>query len=161
MSRDVHSTHWLRPRNPPLPSHLDSLYDGAIGQQRSTTSPCNPLVLLLYYSSMAHLNPGGKDGLEPGGGRRPRQVVILSSAHAAHHSCRARTWLLNRQRRSKGLRHTAETKCRKFETNIPRKGISGPQSQFSHSCVCERIIWVCLFCRRKYVDRSREYINRS
>jgi hypothetical protein len=27
---------------------------------------------------------------------------------------------------------TANTKCRKFETNIPRKGISGPQSQFPH-----------------------------
>ncbi len=31
--------------------------------------------------------------------------------------------------------YTAKTKCRKFETNIPRKGISGPQSQFPHSCV--------------------------
>ncbi len=37
--------------------------------------------------------------------------------------------------------HTAKTKCRKFETNIPRKGISGPQSQFPHSCVCQRIIY--------------------
>jgi hypothetical protein len=36
---------------------------------------------------------------------------------------------------------TAKTKRRKFETNIPRKGISGPQSQFPHSCVCERIIF--------------------
>ncbi len=36
---------------------------------------------------------------------------------------------------------TAKTKCRKFETNIPRKGISGPQSQFPHSCVCGRIIY--------------------
>ncbi len=35
----------------------------------------------------------------------------------------------------------AKTKCRKFETNIPRKGISGPQSQFPPSCVCERIIY--------------------
>ncbi len=26
------------------------------------------------------------------------------------------------------------------ETNIPRKGILGPQSQFPHSCVCERFI---------------------
>jgi hypothetical protein len=34
---------------------------------------------------------------------------------------------------------TAKTNCRKFETNITRKGISGPQSQFPHSCVCERI----------------------
>ncbi len=37
--------------------------------------------------------------------------------------------------------YTAKTKCRKPETNIPRKGISGPQSQFPHSCVCERIIY--------------------
>jgi hypothetical protein len=35
----------------------------------------------------------------------------------------------------------AKKKCRKFETNIPRKGISGPQSQFPQSCVCERIIY--------------------
>jgi hypothetical protein len=38
--------------------------------------------------------------------------------------------------------HTAKTKCRKFETNIPRKEISGPQSQFPHSCVCEQIIHI-------------------
>jgi hypothetical protein len=37
--------------------------------------------------------------------------------------------------------HTARTKCRKFETNISRKGISQSQSQFPHSCVCERIIY--------------------
>ncbi len=37
--------------------------------------------------------------------------------------------------------HTAKKKCRKFEANFPRKGISGPQSQFPHSCVCERIIY--------------------
>ncbi len=50
-----------------------------------------------------------------------------------------------------------------FETNIPRKGISGSQSQFPHSCVCERFIprSVSLFCWRKYVDRSWDYINRS
>ncbi len=38
-------------------------------------------------------------------------------------------------------RCTAKTKCQKFETNIPRKGIMGPQFQFPHSCVCERIIY--------------------
>ncbi len=45
MSRDAHScTHWLRPRNSPsLPPHLDSYCEGAIGQQRQTTSLCNPL----------------------------------------------------------------------------------------------------------------------
>jgi hypothetical protein len=36
ISRDVHScTHWLRPRNSPLPPpHLDSYNEGAIGKQR-------------------------------------------------------------------------------------------------------------------------------
>jgi hypothetical protein len=29
----------------------------------------------------------------------------------------------------------------KIRTNIPRKEISGPQSQFPHSCICERIIY--------------------
>ncbi len=36
---------------------------------------------------------------------------------------------------------TAKTKYRNFETNIPGKGIPGPQSQFSHSCVCEPFIY--------------------
>jgi hypothetical protein len=36
---------------------------------------------------------------------------------------------------------TAKTKYRKLETNIPRKGISGFQSQFPYSCVCERFIY--------------------
>ncbi len=39
------------------------------------------------------------------------------------------------------MSHTAKTKYRNFETNIPRKGISGFQSQFPHSCVCERFIY--------------------
>jgi hypothetical protein len=39
------------------------------------------------------------------------------------------------------VRGTAKKKFRKLEANIPRKGISGPQSQFPHSCVCERIIY--------------------
>jgi hypothetical protein len=30
--------------------------------------------------------------------------------------------------------HTAKTKYRNFETNVPRIGISGPQSQFPHLC---------------------------
>jgi hypothetical protein len=36
--------------------------------------------------------------------------------------------------------HTAKNLYRKFETNITRKGIVRPQSQFPHSCVCERFI---------------------
>ncbi len=38
-------------------------------------------------------------------------------------------------------KYTAKKKCRKLEANIPRKGISGPQSQFPHSCAYERIIY--------------------
>ncbi len=37
--------------------------------------------------------------------------------------------------------HTAKTQYRRFETNIPRKGIAWPQSQFPHSCVSERFIF--------------------
>ncbi len=33
------------PELPPLPPHLDSYYEGAIGHQRLTTSLCNPLVV--------------------------------------------------------------------------------------------------------------------
>ncbi len=36
---------------------------------------------------------------------------------------------------------TAKKKCQKFEVNIPKKGMSRSQSQFPHSCVCERIIY--------------------
>ncbi len=36
---------------------------------------------------------------------------------------------------------TAKSQDRKFETNVPKKGIARPQSQFSHSCVCERFIY--------------------
>ncbi len=37
--------------------------------------------------------------------------------------------------------YTAKTKYRNFEANIPRKGISGSQSQFPHSCDCQRFIY--------------------
>ncbi len=37
--------------------------------------------------------------------------------------------------------YTAKTQYRKFETNIPRKEIERPQSQFPHSYVCERFIY--------------------
>ncbi len=32
-------------------------------------------------------------------------------------------------------------KTPKFRNKYPRKGISGSQSQFPHSCVCERFIY--------------------
>ncbi len=54
---------------------------------------------------------------------------------------------------------------RKFETNIPRKGISRPQFQFPYSCVCERFIYShdrsAYSAAGKYVNRSWEYINSS
>ncbi len=52
--------------------------------------------------------------------------------------------------------HTAKTQYRRFETNILRKRIARPQSQFPHSCVCERFILYIprigpptVFCCRK------------
>jgi hypothetical protein len=59
---------------------------------------------------------------------------------------------------------TAKNQCRKFETNIPRKGIALPQSQFLHLCLWAIYIFprsICLFFCRKYVDQSLENINRS
>ncbi len=62
---------------------------------------------------------------------------------------------------------TAKTKYQKFETNTPRKGIARPQSQFPHSCVCERFIYShdrsAYSTAGKYVDGSWNInsINRS
>ncbi len=63
--------------------------------------------------------------------------------------------------------HIAKRPYRKFETYIFRKGITHcaalvPISTF----ICLRAIYIiprsiCLFCCRKYVDQSWEYINRS
>ncbi len=61
----------------------------------------------------------------------------------------------------------SETQYRKFETNTPRKGIVQPQSQFPHSCVCERFIYSHDRSRQTdaaagiYVDWSWKYVNRS
>jgi hypothetical protein len=64
-----------------------------------------------------------------------------------------------------GKKVSTKKQYRKFETNIPRKGIARPQSQFPHSCVCERYIYShdrSTYCATgKYVDRSWEYINHS
>ncbi len=61
--------------------------------------------------------------------------------------------------------HCKDKILKNFETNIPRKGISGPQSQFPHSYVCERFIYShdrsAYSAAGKYVDRSWGYINRS
>ncbi len=54
---------------------------------------------------------------------------------------------------------------RKSHLCIPRKLIAQPQSQFPHSCVCERFICSqdrsAFSATGKYVDRFWEYINRS
>ncbi len=53
----------------------------------------------------------------------------------------------------------------KIRKNIPRKGIARPQSQFPHSCVCDRLIYCqdrsAYSAAGKYVDSFWEYINRS
>jgi hypothetical protein len=60
--------------------------------------------------------------------------------------------------------YTAKTQYWKFETNIPRKGIARPQSQFLHSCVCERFIYshhrYAYSALGKYVDRSWKWTYR-
>jgi hypothetical protein len=84
--------------------------------------------------------------------------MCVNSYHTSFRFCQ--NWVIT----SIAWHHTAMTKYQNFETNIPRKRISGSQSQFPHSCVWEWFIYshdVCLFCWRKYVDRSWDYINRS
>ncbi len=48
---------------------------------------------------------------------------------------------------------------------MPRKGIAWPQSQFPHSCVCERSLYSYIrptyFPAAQYADRSGEYVTRS
>jgi hypothetical protein len=54
--------------------------------------------------------------------------------------------------------YTAKTQNRKFETNIPRNEIARPQSQFPHSCVCDRFIYSQdRSAAGKFVDRVLEY----
>ncbi len=57
---------------------------------------------------------------------------------------------------------TAKKQYRKFETNIPRKGMVWPQSQFPHSCACERMIYSqdrsTYFPAAESADRLWEYI---
>jgi hypothetical protein len=61
--------------------------------------------------------------------------------------------------------HTAKTQYRKFEINIPRKGIPRPKAQIPHSYVCERFIYShdrsAYVAAGKYVDRSWELKNHS
>ncbi len=59
-----------------------------------------------------------------------------------------------------GYLFTAKTQYRQIETSVPRKGIAEPQSQFPHSCVCERFLYShnrsAYSDAGKYVDRSWE-----
>ncbi len=63
------------------------------------------------------------------GSRVQRSVFLLAELTHA---------LFVRTRRNS---YTAKNQYRKLETNHPRKGIARPQSQFPHSCVCERFIF--------------------
>ncbi len=61
---------------------------------------------------------------------------------------------------------TTKNQYRKFETNIPRKGIAKPQSQFSHSCVCERFMYshhrsAYSSAENMWTDPGNIYVNRS
>ncbi len=60
---------------------------------------------------------------------------------------------------------TEKTQYRKFEANVPRKGIARPQSNLPNSRVCERFIYShnrsAYSAAGKYVGWSWEYINRS
>ncbi len=59
-----------------------------------------------------------------------------------------------------GYLFTAKTQYRKFETSIPRKGITWPQSKFPDSCVCVRYLYShdrsVYSAAGKYVDQSWE-----
>ncbi len=62
---------------------------------------------------------------------------------------------------------TEKTQYRKLETNIPRKGTARSQSQFLHSCFCERFIYsqersaYILLQENRWTDRGNIYVHRS
>ncbi len=63
-------------------------------------------------------------------------------------------------------RHNTENSRQIFPgKELPEKELRAPQSQFPHSCLCERFIYSqdlsAYSAAGKYVDRSWEYINRS
>ncbi len=66
--------------------------------------------------------------------------LILPSRFCRGFSCkRIRHDMLPNRFCANGL--VPKTKYRNFETNIPRKGILGSQSQFPYSCICEWFIY--------------------
>ncbi len=61
---------------------------------------------------------------------------------------------------------TAKTQYRKFETNIPRKETARLQSQFLHSCFCERFIYspdrsAYSAAGKWWTERGYIYVRRS
>ncbi len=79
--------------------------------------------------ALPHRLHGEDEGVvhhSPGGGREGR--------HRAQRGCKTSCDLYN-------IAFFFLNQYWKFETNIPRKGIARPQSQFPHSCVCERFIY--------------------
>ena len=83
-------------------------------------------------------------------------LILLSSVLVSQHVDGVIKWALP-------LTALQRHNIRKFETNIPTKGIVRPQSWFPHTCVCERFIYSHdqSAYSGKYVDRSWEYINCS
>ncbi len=71
------------------------------------------------------------------GGELPKGLRVRIQSRE---KSRDRPFHINSYYQAAGYR-TAKKKFRKLEANIPRKGILGGQSQFPHSCVCERIIY--------------------
>ncbi len=100
-------------------------------------------------------------------------IVFLAQIRTrvlAHCLCLCRSWIcllygsIEHYGTVQVINYTAKIQYRKFQTNIPRKGIVRLRSQFPHS-VCERFIYshdrFAYSSEGKYVDRSWEYINRS
>ncbi len=91
------------------------------------------------------------------------ESIVLS---LGKHAKKKRAQILTKGERSLELwlAHWKDT-IPKILINIPRKGIARLQSQFLHSCVCERFIYSheqsAYSAAGKYVNRSWEYTNRS
>ncbi len=67
---------------------------------------------------------------------------------------------------NKDIRVREKKQYNKIETNIPRKGIARPKSQFPHSCVCERFIYshgrsASSDAGNMWTDTGNIFINRS
>ncbi len=62
------------------------------------------------------------------------------SGHSPYTASAVTSWTTVREKQQHTLPTIAKNQHRKVETNIPRKGIARPQSQFPHSCVYERFM---------------------